>query len=132
MNHDERALLEANENYYRAFISNDYQAMELLWDNDEDIAVIHPGWEPLHGYKNVMRSWKGILAGPGSQHLQCINAMSYIMHGTGFVICIERLPEGMLAATNVFTSKKKGWKLVHHQAGPVAQDSQDIPVGPVH
>jgi hypothetical protein len=50
------------------------------------------------------------------------------MLGTaGFVVCHEVLPEGVLVATNVFVREDGAWKVVHHQAGPVATAAAEPP-----
>ena len=38
-----------------------------------------------------------------------------------FVTCHEVLPSGRLAATNVFVREGDAWRLVHHQATPIAR-----------
>jgi len=49
MNDQTQAVLDVNRAFYDAFINADYPAMESLWAQEHEIAVIHPGWSPLHG-----------------------------------------------------------------------------------
>jgi ketosteroid isomerase-like protein len=132
MNDKLKAVQIANEAYYSAFAGNDYAAMDALWSNEQAIAIIHPGWEPLHGRKSVMESWRNIMDGPGESTIHCLDAVVYIMGDTAFVICTERLPETDLVATNIFVMEQDKWKMVHHQAGLLPMMLQEMPAGIVH
>ena len=59
--------------------------------------------------------------------------MVYLYGETASVVCIERLPTGVLIATNVFVREAGVWRMVHHHAGPVAAravPSADDPTPP--
>ena len=45
MSDENRALLAANEAFYRAFASRDAEAMAGLWARTVPVACIHPGWD---------------------------------------------------------------------------------------
>jgi hypothetical protein len=51
----------------------------------------------------------------------------YVGLGMAFVVCVETLSGGRLAATNVFVREGGEWRIVHHHAGPIApgRDSGD-------
>ncbi len=132
MSEEEQAILAANEAFYRAFAGNDYAAMETLWSSETDIAVIHPGWSPLHGYRAVMDSWDRLLSAPGSTPIICSEARVYRMEGAAFVICTESFDETELVATNIFVRESDSWKLVHHQSGPKPQNSNTFQAESVH
>ena len=133
MNQEVEVILQANEDYYQAFAVGNYQGMDEVWASDHEISIIHPGWSPLHGREDVMNSWRSILSGQGESLIKCRNAVAYIMGEAALVICTEHLPEVELVASNFFVRENGGWKMVHHQAGPVAQQEIDFPVsGSVH
>lgn len=132
MTEQEKAVLAANEAFYNAFVNSDYDAMEALWSVEYDIAVIHPGWSPLHGYRAVMDSWQRLLTASGTPSIQCSDARVYLMDGSAFVICIENFEAAALVATNVFVSEQGEWKMVHHQSGPMPQDSRATAGESVH
>lgn len=132
MNKKTEAILKINEAFYDAFARSDYQTMDALWARDHEVAVIHPGWDPLHGRDAVMDSWRRILAGPPSPGSHCKEAIAYVMTETAFVICTECLPEVDLVATNVFVKEQGEWRQVHHQAGPIPQSHHEMPTGQIH
>ena len=132
MHDEERHVLKANEAFYAALINNDYQTMESLWAHASEVAVIHPGWPPLHGREAVMDSWRRILAGPAAGTMYCSNVKSYIMDQVAFVICSECFHEGELVATNIFIREAGAWKIVHHQGGPLQAIDEDGPPESIH
>ena len=132
MNDRKKAVLDANKAFYEAFIKADYQAMESLWAQEHDIAIIHPGWQPLHGRNAVMDTWRRILTGQPQSNMNCSEARVYLMGEAACVICIERLAEGEVVATNIFVQENGDWKLVHHHGGLIAQVLQDSSRDMVH
>jgi hypothetical protein len=127
MSDENRALLAANEAFYRAFAGRDPDAMAALWARTVPVACIHPGWDVLTDLAAVVGSWRRLLTNPGSPAVRCRDARAFLYGTAGFVVCHEVLPEGVLVATNVFVREDGRWKLVHHQAGPVAMATSDAP-----
>jgi len=116
--HDE--LLAVNEAFYRAFARRDFEAMTAIWSEDDEIACLHPGWDLLAGYRDVIESWRAILNGPGSTNVRCHGAQVFLFGDVGAVVCHEVMPEGILVATNLFRLEGTDWRMVHHQSGPLA------------
>lgn len=116
--HDE--LLAANEAFYRAFARRDFDAMALIWSEDDEIACVHPGWDLLAGYRDVIESWRAILSGVGSPNVRCHGAQVFAFGDVGCVVCHEVMPEGVLVATNLFRREGGDWRMIHHHSGPLA------------
>jgi ketosteroid isomerase-like protein len=116
----ELEVLEANEEFYRAFAERDVDAMERLWAERHPVACAHPGWDVLDGREEVLRSWRGILGGAGAPSVSCSLAQAHVLGEVAFVTCHELLPGGRLAATNLFVREGGRWRMVHHQASPIA------------
>ncbi len=121
MTTEERAVLKVNDAFYRAFSKNDMDSMEQLWSKQHDIAVIHPGWPPLLGRQCVISSWNQIMAGGEPPAISCVNANVNVVGEVALVICTELLTGAELIATNAFVLESGNWKMIHHQAGPLAQ-----------
>lgn len=124
--------MTANRSFYEAFARADYQAMEILWAREHDIAVIHPGWSPLHGRKAVLDAWRRIFTNSSGSNLNCSEAVVYFMEDAAFVVCIERMPEGEVVATNIFVEEHGEWKMTHHHGGLIAQIARDAGGDVVH
>ncbi|HEY4183988.1 MAG TPA: nuclear transport factor 2 family protein [Polyangia bacterium] len=120
------ALLAVNESFYRAFVERDFAAMENLWSATAPIACIHPGWNALRGRELVIASWRSILSSGDSPQVVHANPTVHLLGDAGFIICEERVGDAVLVATNVFVLERGGWKMVHHQAAPVAQEAFEL------
>jgi len=112
-------LLRANRDFYRAFASGDYVAMDRLWSEHAESTCVHPGWEALRGRDRVMASWRGILRRP--LPVRSRDEVATVLGEVGVIVCVEVLPEGELAATNVFVVEQGRWRMLHHQAGLIAR-----------
>lgn len=119
------AVLFANEAFYRAFADRDFAAMDALWSRRGAVACIHPGWTPIAGRDQVMASWRGILSNPQSPTVVCRRAQAFMQGDGAFVICYEEVDGAFLIATNYFLREGSGWKMTHHQAGPVPAPEGD-------
>lgn len=113
-------VLEANEGFYRAFARRDPEAMARSWAERHPVACVHPGWDVLDGREKVMESWRRILGSGDAPDLRCELAEARVLGDVAFVTCHEVLEGGRLAATNVFVREEGAWRLVHHQATPIA------------
>mgnify|MGYP001205262205 CR=1 FL=1 len=116
------AVLFANEAFYRAFADRDMDAMAEAWAEDTAVSCIHPGWGPLEGREEVLQSWRAILTGPGSPAIQCLAARAHLRGEMAYVVCHEEIEGSYLIATNIFVHEGRRWRLIHHQAGPTAED----------
>jgi hypothetical protein len=131
---EREAVLFANEAFYRAFADRDFAAMDGLWAREGTVACIHPGWAPLVGRSQVMASWRGILANPKSPAIVCRRAQVFMQGRNAFVVCYEEFDGNFLVATNLFLREADGWKLIHHQSGPVPvpEDTEEPAETPMH
>ncbi len=128
----EAQVLAANAAFYEAFQRRDVAAMEGLWASQVTVACVHPGWTPLVGREDVLRSWRAILTGELSPRVECLapNVMMLGEHAAQ-VVCIERIGTsadegGLLVATNVFVREGEDWRMANHHAGPMAvTDDED-------
>jgi ketosteroid isomerase-like protein len=116
---DRRAVATANQAFYDAFAERDVARLEGLWAREHDVAVIHPGWPPIFGRDEVLESWRRIIEGPSPPDIRCSEARVTLTGDSAFVVCTEHLPDGDLVATNLFVRESEGWRMVHHQAGPL-------------
>ena len=114
---DQMTVLFANEAYYAAFLSGDYETMETLWARTAVVSCIHPGWHHLMGRDAVMESWSSILTNSDLPNMEVSNSIATIYGDMAVVICYEVFPEVTLVATNIFVKEEGLWKIIHHQAG---------------
>ena len=122
---DELAVLSANANFYRAFSEGDIELMGKLWLDHPEVVCIHPGHRPLHGYEDVMASWKTIFSDSGFT-ISPSNVRCRVLDGMARVSCMEAVGDSnRLVATNVFEQHDGRWWMVLHQASPVMISSDE-------
>lgn len=121
---DEEAILAANAAYYRAFAMRDFGAMSRIWA-EGDVSCIHPGWSALIGRDAVVESYRSILRNPIQEPIQYRDAAAIVSGGEGRVLCIEIVGGVGLAATNWFKRIGGVWRMIHHQASPMAAPVED-------
>jgi hypothetical protein len=116
------AILRANEAFYRYFSIGDYTSMARLWAKRAPVTCLHPGLPTLIGRESVLESWQEIIAQNAPLSLVCHHARVEVYGECAVVTCYEGNGEqpAHLAATNVFVREDDEWKMVHHQAGPLA------------
>ena len=117
---DPEDVLAANEAFYRAFNQRDMDLMSALWADTNDVTCIHPGWNALERRERVLDSWRAILGNPGQPRIVTGGATVTFRDNVAIVLCRELVAGSPLIATNVFVQEGEGWKLLHHQSGPVA------------
>lgn len=117
----------ANERFYEAFNKRDIEAMKRVWENDERITCVHPGWSPLNGFEPILNSWAGIFENSGNMEIRISDVRVLASEDLAWVSCTEKLftiaESGVLAsqvfATNLFHLEGDVWKMVMHHASPV-------------
>jgi predicted nuclease with RNAse H fold len=125
-------VLDANSAFYRAFSRRDLAAMDALWATGAPVACVHPGWDALRGREDVMESWHAILNGSEPPEIDCSHAFAQVLGQAALVICREHVAGGQLVATNVFVREGGAWKMVHHQASPLATEDEPVPEEPLN
>jgi ketosteroid isomerase-like protein len=123
----EVAVLEANQEFYRAFSRGDFAAMSQLWAEQAPTACLHPGMNVITGRSAILNTWRQILEQVGGMEMSCRTPRVHWLGEVAFVTCLEandRQP-AHLAATNVFVLESGRWRMVHHHAGPL---SEPVPV----
>ncbi len=127
---DTDAILAANAAYYRAFSTGDVDAMSRIWA-DDGVSCVHPGWTPLIGRAAVIESYRNILASPNRVRIAHREDTAIVSDDDGRVVCIE-IVEGtaLLAATNLYRRIGGAWRMVHHQASPIAVAAEESEPSP--
>jgi ketosteroid isomerase-like protein len=129
---DQDAIIAANAAYYRAFSTGDFVAMSRIWA-DDDVSCVHPGWPALVGRPSVIESYRSILSSRNRVRIAHRDDSAIVTGDEGRVLCVE-VVEGtaLLAATNWYRRAGGTWRMIHHQASPIAatvEDSESPPRG---
>jgi ketosteroid isomerase-like protein len=107
--------------------------MVRVWAERHPVACVHPGWDVLEGREDVLASWRAIFQSGNSPDIACSLAEAHLVGDVAFVTCHELVASGRLAATNAFVREDGAWRMVHHQATPIAPgQAREVPVGPAN
>jgi hypothetical protein len=136
----EEDVLEANRRFYQALTELDVEAMERIWLHESWVRCVHPGWQMLSGWDDVLESWKQIFSHTGSHRVKPGNISARLFGELAWVLCLERIearPEsGSLVSfaqgTNVFLHTASGWRMILHHASVVPVEVPPEPSGTVH
>jgi len=125
MSASDSEVLAANDAFYAAFARKDLEAMDDIWSKHAEIACVHPGWDAIRGRDEVLASFRAILQSPGAPPIRPSRATATVIGDVAFVVCTESIDDTELVATNVFVRENGAYRLVLHQAGPIARASAE-------
>jgi len=136
-----RQVFSANQRFYEAFESLDIRRMTAVWQQDEGVQCIHPGWPRLIGWQAVRDSWIRIFNNTRSMKFRITEPRIIVKGSVAWVVCIERIEmvideepqDTLVLATNMFVRpdhdpdhhndqpEEGRWLMVHHHGSPVLQ-----------
>jgi len=128
----ESEILNANKNFYQAFNRGDLDLMKSVWAQNDSVACIHPGWEVLRGFEDIIESWEKIFVGSENLEIKLSDIKVTGYGGMVWVSCQENLfamsmsgvQVSKVHATNLFEKVEDQWKMVLHHASSVPQLSR--------
>ena len=105
---DHTEVLFANDAFYIAFASRDFDAMDEVWASEGPVTCIHPGWGALLTRQEVMVSWSAILSNDDAPEIVFHHPSVHFSGTTAIVIGYEQVGDATLIATNVFVREADG------------------------
>lgn len=126
---DERAVLAANQAFYRAFERKDMAAMEAAWSKGTGSLCIHPGRPALRGWGAIGSSWEKIFKNTSYLEIEVEIVSTEVNGAIAYVVVLEKLfqvvgnqrIQAQSMATNIFECMAQEWYLVHHHGSPLAR-----------
>jgi ketosteroid isomerase-like protein len=138
-----RQVFLTNQRFYAAFESLDIRRMAAVWQQDEGVQCIHPGWSRLIGWRAVRDSWIRIFNNTRSMQFRITDTQITVQGSIAWVVCVERITmvideepqETHVLATNIFVGEEtqpegRHWLMVHHHGSPVLQRLPETPEPP--
>lgn len=106
--------------------------MKAVWQQNDSVVCIHPGWEVLKGFDPIIQSWEKIFLGSDNLEIKLSDIAVSGDGGMVWVGCQENLfalsQSGVqlskVHATNLFEKVEDRWKMVLHHASSVPQRSR--------
>ena len=124
---NENSVLEANQKFYGAFNKNDIELMMGIWLNDSTSQCIHPGWDVLNGFEDIMVSWQKIFSAGQDLEIKLLHVEVTASESLAWIACQENLFSVLTSgvqlskvhSTNLFKQIHGEWKMILHHASPV-------------
>lgn len=125
-------VLAANQAFYDAFESLDFNRMANIWSDAAPLSCVHPAWELIEGRAEVLASWRRLFASTTAIRFALRDVHVYVAGDTAWVVLIEQIEtrhgdervSANAQATNVFIQEAGGWRLVHHHSAPYRMPSE--------
>ena len=131
--HDELAVEDANERFYRALENCDLEDMEAVWLHEQWVKCVHPGWEMIVGWEKIHESWERIFQNTSGMRVSATNLSIKVEGDFAWVTCTEKLAifldssaapvSAVTIATNLFYRIGEDWLMVHHHASQVPTET---------
>jgi len=120
---DESEILAVNRNLYAALEALDLPQMEALWWHEDWVSCLHPGWDLIVGWEDILESFANIFRSTSQMRVSITRPLVHVLGDVGWVSCIENVTstyEGgfetaMIETTNIFVRRGAEWKMVHRQ-----------------
>lgn len=115
---------QAEMAFYRAFETNDLDAMMAVWDDTDDIVCIHPMGPAMNGRNAVFDSWREILSGGVAMRFSLEKVQTFAADNLSIHLLNEHIDVASgnrvapMTATNIFRLSAHGWHMVSHHASP--------------
>jgi ketosteroid isomerase-like protein len=125
---NKKTVIEANQSFYDAFNKSDIELMIGIWLNDSASQCIHPGWDVLTGFENIMSSWQKIFSSAHDLEIKLSHVDVTSSENLAWITCQENLfsivSSGVqlskVHSTNLFKMVNGEWKMILHHASPVS------------
>ena len=115
---------QAERAFYRAFETNDLDAMMAVWDDAEDILCVHPMAQAIRGRGAVAESWREILSSGVAMRFSIESIQVYEQANIVIHLLNEHIEVASgkrvapMVASNTFRLTAHGWRMLIHHASP--------------
>jgi len=122
------AVLAANQAFYDAFESKDFDRVSELWEHSDRVQCTHPGWSVLRSWAEVGGAWKALIDGPQELQFVLTNERVEVSGDIGWVTVDENIlgagQSGTVSALNMFARQLDGsWKMISHHGSQIMMRS---------
>jgi len=124
-----------NLEFYEAFSAKDMERMARLWAKTPHVRCVHPGWELVTGYGEVLRSWQDIFNSIEDVEVTISEVQVEVLGTAAWVNQIvdlaittedEETFEASVVTTNLFEYAQGTWLMVlHHSSNFLESDDED-------
>ena len=141
---DIEAITEANEEFYAAAEAGDLDRLGAIWlagPFEASVQCVHPGWAPVFGREDVLRSWAVVCANTPFLQFFLTDVRIDVVDRIAVVSLTENIITDMSAGSseedpgfiaggrattiNIFRRMDDGWRLWMHHASAVMESVEE-------
>jgi hypothetical protein len=141
---DIEAITEANEEFYAAAEAGDLDRLGAIWlagPFEASVQCVHPGWAPVFGREDVLRSWAVVCANTPFLQFFLTDVRIDVVDRIAVVSLTENIITDMSAGSseddpgfiaggrattiNIFRRTDEGWRLWMHHASAVMESADE-------
>ncbi|MBS2536515.1 nuclear transport factor 2 family protein [Catenulispora sp. NF23] len=138
------AITEANEEFYAAAEAGDLDRLGAIWlagPFEASVQCVHPGWAPVFGREDVLRSWAVVCANTPFLQFFLTDVRIDVVDRIAVVSLTENIITDMSAGSseedpgfiaggrattiNIFRRTDEGWRLWMHHASAVMESVEE-------
>lgn len=138
------AIKEANEEFYNAAEAGDLDRLGAIWVSgayEDTVQCVHPGWAPVFGREDVLRSWAVVCANTPFLQFFLTDVRVEVIDRVAVVSLTENIITDMSAGSseddpgfiaggrattiNIFRKADDAWLLWMHHAAAVMESAED-------
>ena len=124
---DEAEVLGANQAFYDALVELSPEKMMSCWWHDDGVSCLHPGWELLVGWEDVLESWRNIFNSTMQMRIDISRTLVRVRGDVAWVSCLESVTSAyesgfetaVVEATNILVRRSGEWRMAHHHSTPL-------------
>jgi uncharacterized protein (TIGR02246 family) len=121
---DEAEVLAANQAFYEALEELDIAKMAARWWQEDWVSCLHPGWELLIGWEEIMESWQNIFRSTLQMRVAVKRPIVRVQGDAAWVSCVESVTStydtgfetAVVEATNILVRRNGEWRMAHHHS----------------
>jgi len=121
---DEAEVLTANQAFYQALAELNIEKMISIWWQENWISCLHPGWDLLLGWEEVMESWRNIFNSTTQMRVDIARPLVRVQGDVAWVSCVENVTStyetgfetAVMEATNILVRRNGEWRMAHHHS----------------
>lgn len=121
---DEAEVLAANQAFYEALEELDLAKMTARWWQEDWVSCLHPGWELLTGWEEILESWRNIFRSTTQMRIVVTRPIVHVQGDAAWVSCVESVTStyqtgfetAMIEATNILVRRGGEWRMAHHHS----------------
>lgn len=124
---DEAEVLAANKAFYDALAELNLEKMTSCWWQEDWVSCLHPGWELLVGWEELLESWRNIFTSTTQMRIDITRPLVRVRGDVGWVSCLESVTStyeagfetAVVEATNILVRRNGEWRMAHHHSTPL-------------